>query len=125
MGIGESDMKKRNGFTLAELLGVITILGLLALLIIPAIDKTVKNSNETLYQAQLSTIVESAKSWSADHITELPVNGGSINITLDTLKTGGYITIDIENPKTKQPFDGNLNIKITEKNSQYQYKVMD
>ena len=41
-------MKRKNGFTLAELLGVITILGLLALLIIPAIDKTVKESNETL-----------------------------------------------------------------------------
>lgn len=116
-------MKKEKGFTLAELLGVITILGLLALIIIPAIDKTIKNSNETLYQAQLSSIVEGAKSWSSDHLDELPVNGGSITVTLDTLKSGGYIPVDIKNPKTNELFSGDLTVRITEKNSQYQYKV--
>lgn len=116
-------MKKRNGFTLAELLGVITILAILALLIIPAIDKTVQNSNKTLYQAQLSTIIEGAKTWSADHVSELPVNGASITITLRTLKEGGYVPVDIKNPITDEPFEDNLEITITEKNSQYKYKV--
>lgn len=118
-------MKRKNGFTLAELLGVITILGLLALLIVPAIDAAIKKSNNTLYQAQLSTIIEGAKSWSGDHIQELPVNGGSITVTLETLKTGGYVPVNIENPKTEKPFPDSLVITITEKNSQYQYKIED
>ena len=116
---------KKKGFTLAELLGVITILGLLALLIVPAIDKTIKQSNETLYQAQLSTIIEGAKEWSADHVSELPVNNGSITVTLSELKLGGYVPTDIKNPKTNELFSDDLTIKITEYNSQYKYKVED
>lgn len=116
-------MKRQKGFTLAELLGVITILGLLALLIIPAVDKAIKNSNETLYQAQLSTIIEGAKSWSSNHLSELPVNGASIVVTLDTLKSEGYIPVDIENPITGELFPGTLTVRITEKNSQYLYQI--
>lgn len=115
----------KKGFTLAELLGVITILGLLALLIVPAIDKTIKESNETLYQAQLGTIIEGAKEWSADHVSELPVSGGSITITLLELKSGGYIPTDIKNPKTEELFSDDVTVKITEHNSQYKYQVID
>lgn len=118
-------MKKKNGFTLVEVLGVIVILGLLALLVIPAIDKTVKESNQTLYQAQLSTIIEGAKNWSSDHINELPINNGSITVTLEILQAGGYVPLDIKNPITEQPFPSDLIVRITEKNSQYQYKVED
>lgn len=116
-------MKKKNGFTLAELLGVITILGLLALLVIPAIDRTIKESNDTFYEAQLATIIDGARDWSADHINELPVNGASITVSLETLKSGGYVNANIKNPKTEEPFPGDLTVKITEKNSQYQYVI--
>jgi len=122
--IGASNMNKK-GFTLAELLGVITILGLLALLIVPAIDKAIKESNETLYQAQLNTVIDGAKEWSADHISELPVNGGSITITLADLKMGGYIAADIKNPKTEELLSDDLTVKITEHNSQYKYQVIE
>ncbi len=115
----------KKGFTLAELLGVITILGLLALLIIPAVDKAIKESNKTLYQAQLNTIIEGAKEWSADHISELPVSGGSITVTLEDLKLGGYVVADIKNPKTEELFPDDLTVKITEHNSQYKYQVLN
>ncbi len=118
-------MKRKNGFTLAELLGVITILGLLALLIIPAIDKTVKESNETLYQAQLQTIIEGAKNWSSDHIGELPVDGGSITVTLFDLVSGGYVSKDMKNPITDDYFPDNLTIRITENSSKYKYEIED
>lgn len=116
---------KKNGFTLAELLGVITILGLLALLIIPTIDRMTKESTETLYQASLSTIIDGAKEWSADHIGNLPVSGGSITITLSELKSGGYVKADIKNPKTEELFPDDLVVKITEHNSQYKYQVVE
>lgn len=115
----------KKGFTLAELLGVITILGLLALLIVPAIDKAIKESNETLYQAQLNSIIGAAKEWSADHVGELPVNGGSITVTLLELKSGGYIAVDIKNPKTEELFSDDLIVEITEHNSQYKYQVIE
>lgn len=118
-------MERRKGFTLAELLGVITILGLLAILLIPAIDKAIRGGNETLYQAQISTIIEGAKEWSADHVASLPVNGESIFVTLKELKEGNYIPIDIKNPKTNTLFSDKIVVKITEKESQYQYKVVE
>lgn len=116
---------KKKGFTLAELLGVITILGLLALLIVPAVDRAIKESNETLYQTQLNMIIDGAKKWSADHIHDLPVSGGSITVTLSELKSGGYVTVDIKNPKTEEYFPDDLVVKITEHNSQYKYQVVE
>lgn len=116
-------MKRKNGFTLAELLGVITILGLLALLIVPAIDKTLQDSNKTLYQAQIESIKDGAKDWSSDHLNELPVNGGSITVTLSDLIAGGYVSSDIKNPITDEYFPSSLTVKITEQNSKYKYEV--
>ena len=78
-----------------------------------------------LYQAKLSKIIEGAKEWSADHVSELPVSGGTITVTLADLKSGGYIPTDIKNPKTEELFSDDVTVKITEHNSQYKYQVID
>ena len=39
-------MNKKNGFTLIELMGVVTILAILSLIIVPIIDKNVKKSRD-------------------------------------------------------------------------------
>ena len=42
--------KKKNAFTLAELLGKIIILGIIALIIFPVVNKSVKDSKQKLYE---------------------------------------------------------------------------
>ena len=102
---------KKKGFTLAELLGVITLLGLLALIVIPIVDKTLKEGKDDLYESQIKMIEASAQMWGNDNLDLLPENG--------------YLDEEIKNPKTGKSFEGSLQIKITGHGTYYTYEVMD
>lgn len=116
----------KKGFTLAELLGVIVILSLIALVVLPAIDNSLKESKETMYQSQLNTIREAAKTWASDHVEELPsTTNASITVTLADLKTGGYIDQDIKNPKTESLFADTLYVRIRYFENDYEYTVVE
>lgn len=116
---------KNRGFTLAELLGVITLLAILAIIVIPTIEKTMKEGKDDLYTSQIKSIEASAKMWGTDHIDSLPSKNESTTIILQTLQQDGYIAEDIENPKTEEPFDPNLQIRITNHGNYYTYKVIE
>lgn len=115
---------KKNAFTLSELLGVITILGLILLIAIPTVDRILKEGKEELYQSQIQSIETSAQMWGTDHIAELPEKDKFKIITLGKLQKDGAIDRQIENPKTGKPFDENLEIKITNHGTYYSYKVI-
>lgn len=116
---------KKNGFTLAELLGVITILSLILLIAIPAVDRMLKEGKTDLYASQIKSIEASAKMWGTDHINELPDINETKTITLSRLWQDGYVEENIENPKTDTPFSGSLEIKITNHGTYYSYEVIE
>lgn len=113
---------KKNGFTLIELLGVIIILSLLALIAYPVIEQNIKYSADNVYNTQIKQIEKAAEDWGYEHLDQLP-SEGSITVTLQELKTLGYIEKDIVNPKTNRPFNENTLIKITYHNNKYIYEV--
>ena len=83
---------KKYGFTMVELLGVILIIGVLALLLIPLINKSLIESKQKLYDSQIKNIELSAESWAMDHLFELPeTEEETMTIYLWQLKIGGYI----------------------------------
>ena len=118
----------KQGFTLAELLGVIAILGIISLIAVPLIDNTINKSNEDLYQTQLNQIIKGAKSYYSEqeHLSELPqANGDVATIDLKTLQAQGYLPLDIENPKTKKSFSPSLTVKVTNVGgSRFEYEII-
>ena len=64
-------MKKDSAFTLAELLAVITILGVIALIVFPAVNKAIKNSKEKSYNQQVDSILDSAENWVIENMSSL------------------------------------------------------
>ena len=54
-------MKKRNGFTLIEVLAVVVILALLTLVAIPVVTHSIRLSKEKVYHEQVKRILESAE----------------------------------------------------------------
>ena len=54
---------KNKAFTLVELLAVIIILGLLALLIIPRVQNTLKNSKKNIYESSAYSLLKEAESY--------------------------------------------------------------
>ena len=111
----------KKGFTLAELLGVITILGALMLIIIPLVSTAIKSANEELYDSQIENIKLALESWMSDN--QKPNVGESITLSLSQLKEAGLVELDIKNPKTKELFPNDMVLKITNNNGIIEYIV--
>ncbi len=67
----------KKGFTLIELLAVIVILGLLAMVAVPAMSRAIKESKQNLYDVQIKNIENGARNWAADNLSILPVEEGA------------------------------------------------
>ena len=48
--------RNKRGFTLVELIAVVAILGLIALIVYPAIGSVIRNSRESAYNEQVAVI---------------------------------------------------------------------
>lgn len=61
-------MKKSQGFTLIELIAVITMLAVIALITIPAVNGAITKSKNRAYQTQKNAILEAAKEWNLENV---------------------------------------------------------
>ena len=115
---------RKNGFTLIEILAVVIILGVVAVITMPIVQKNITNSKKQAYATQLDNIIKAAKDWSSENLSLLPtIEGSSISITLSTLMSLGYIDDNLVDPLTEKYFDPNTAVSITRKNRNYKYKV--
>ena len=58
----------KKGFTLIELIGVIVLISLMVLIIIPTVDKVIKQGQEVANQQLESNILLAAQNWASDHL---------------------------------------------------------
>jgi prepilin-type N-terminal cleavage/methylation domain-containing protein len=117
---------KKNGFTLVELLGVVTILSLLGLIIVPTITGIISSSKEKIYDTQINNIKSSTSNFVSENVFSLDIpSGGSIGIKLGKLKELGYIDNEIKNPITKEEFSNDMVVVISNNGSSYSYTVCD
>lgn len=115
-------MKKR-GFTLIELMAVITVLGVIAAITIPKITDTLKKSKEKAYKNQINSLVSIAKRWGASNPDKLSTE---TRLQFSTLFDEGYIKQkDIVNPITNDKLKGCIKITYDEEYSQYKYEYTD
>ena len=116
---------KNNGFTLAELLGVMVILSLISVITIPAVTDSLNTYKSKLCVTQLDEIVSAAKTWGADNILKLPTKEGeTYQVTLKTLSEYGYIDSKVTNPITKDEFNPEKTIiTITRSGKRYKYTI--
>lgn len=108
---------KNKGFTLVELLAIVTLLGIIAIIAIPVVTNTMSNQKEKLYYDQLNQLIRSAQNWETDHndiLINFPgvcIDSNFIKLTLDELrnKSGdiSYLADDFVNPRTDENFNNN------------------
>ena len=123
----ERGILSNKAFTLIELLGVIIVLAIIALIVVPIIDNTLKNTRQRAYEIQVEQIENAAKEYSVDHEEILPMNDGVFTnqVMLSDLVTLGYIEKDgdgkVYNPIDNSVMNGCVNIKFDLEYNQYTY----
>ena len=111
----------KKGFTLVELLAVITILGVIALIITPTVENSNKKIKQKAYEEQKEALLISLKDYRTSHLKYF-VATDTISITLKQLKDSGYVDYDVKNPKTGKCLDNNITFKIEKlENNTYKY----
>lgn len=113
----------KKGFTLAELLGVIILLGAIALIVVPLVSNSMQDSKETLYNDQIKSIELSLASWMSSNQT--PAEGETITLSLSQLKEAGLVELDITNPMTEELFPNDMILKITNNNGIIEYEISE
>lgn len=114
----------KKGFTLAELLGVLIILALVALITFPIVDRYIKSSREQLYINQLGQIELAAESWAYKNIDLLPINEGeTITVTILTLKESGDLPLDMRDPRNDELMPNDMVVTIEFADNTYTFTV--
>ena len=109
--------KKKNGFTLVETLAVIVILGVIALIAIPALTNILGTTNDTYYGSLRKMVELEAKDYYSDNRVLLPLDSGDKSrVNLDTLVQLNYIEQPVSNKNN--PCEGYVEVT---KSADYEY----
>lgn len=115
---------KDKGFTLVELLGVVTILAMLGLIITPVTVNIIKENKEKLYDTQIRNIKQGASNFVSENVFILNIGvNEQLGIRLGKLKELGYIESDIKDPITRKKFSDDLVVIISKTEKGYDYTV--
>ena len=63
-------MKNKKGFTLSVVIGIIVVLGIIALISVPIINGMIKSSRQKTYDIQIKEIEKAARVWFTDNISK-------------------------------------------------------
>ena len=94
-------MKNNRGFTLVELIEVMTLLAAIILVTVPVIINTIKKNDDKLgenFEKSLKQAAELYVERNRDVFTDLNNIGGTAEVSTDTLIEEGYLKQDLENP---------------------------
>lgn len=118
---------KNKAFTLVELIAVVAILGLIALVVYPAVGSVIRNAREETYKDQVDVIIKAAKEWSVKNATKLSDDGTVYSLPVDDLIEEGYITNDeVKDPRdSSKNLEGSVEIKYNSDTKSYDYNYND
>ena len=118
---------KNKGFTLAELLVVILVLGLIATITTPIVTNFITTSRQKACERQKEMILDATKRYVSDNAGNFSLNSEKCEgkgIDIQELQDDGYLDDELKNPKTNTLFDKGACILIEEDSSYNQYKYI-
>ena len=101
----------KKGFTLVELIATLIILSVVAIIVVPNVYENMNDSKSKIKITQTTSIIDSAKEWSADHIRELSCNNDSY-VFLKDLQSNGYIDDPLYQDTEGHTYNSNLFVLI-------------
>ena len=105
----------KKGFTLVELLSIMVVIGVIAVLVVPQIGKSVNSVKEEQYKRLINMIETSGKAYHRE-------NRDVIKIPVEELKKEKYITTDMINPITNEEIEGCVRVSVNNEGiNEYKY----
>ena len=114
----------KKGFTLIELVAVITLLAILGILVIPSILNLVKNKQNDLSDASNDMLYKATELYLLKFDYEL-INGNTYCISLAELANEQFITAPFVNPVTKNEVSLEQQVEVKVVNKSYTYDFKD
>ena len=101
MFLGYGDIMKRNGYSAAEMLVVVVILGILTMVVLGSTSNAFKDNSNEIYEERVYLIEHQAVLY-AKTLTNLESEGNLV-ITLDDVVNSGYYVADTDDGKVIDP----------------------
>lgn len=118
-------MKNKRGFTLVELIAVITVITLLFMIATPKLMENYKDKKNKLYEGTIKELERLASLYLTDNpdiYSDISENG-YVNISISTLCDEEYLTCPVKNPKDNSNIDGYINVIY--ENDEYVYRFVN
>lgn len=121
--------KSSRGFTLVEIIGVITVLSVILIFSVPALTRTLKTNEQKKYDDYIDNIRIASENYMIDKLKEGKFfeDGKNYNyITLGNLIDSSYVKETIANPENDKELSRDTRIKISKEiDGTYSYDVQE
>ncbi len=117
----------KKGFTLVELLAVLTLIAFIMIISIPIMETILYNSENKTRKAQVDLIVEAARKWSIKNVTDIAFDEeGDYFLSLTDLKKTEFMDDkEIKDPSTKEAMNGCVYINYNENTNKMKYNYVN
>lgn len=116
---------KKNAFTLAELVAVVVLLGLITAIAFPPIITQMKKSQESIDNATEKLIISGAMNYLKSNKDDYPeLNGSVYCITVGDLIDNNNLSSSLKNSDGEEiPRDEKVKVRV--KNNNYEYEIVN
>lgn len=123
-------MKNKKGFTLVEMLVVLSVLITIFLIVVPEVTNLYKNLKQNEYERFLSDIFLSTEAYvqkNIDKYPELNNNNQKVYVYFEELLESGYLKATIMDPKNKKNVkEENYTVELfLNDDNEYKYKLLE
>lgn len=117
--------KNKNGFTMIEILAVVTILGIISVIGVVAVSGMIKKGNENYYESQKKELITATKSYLQKNQALYPRKSGDVTtVTLGKLQENNYIGEFVDSNKAAcDKNDTKVEVAFVEK-GKFTYKAI-
>ena len=114
----------KKGFTLAELIGVVIILALIALLAFPPILNSIRKTKGELSDASKEILYNATSLYVSENLNDFPKrNGNTFCVTLNTLSSKEYLPTKVYDSITGEEISQDSLIEVKVENNNYTYSM--
>lgn len=117
----------KKGYTLIELLAVLSIIAVILLIAIPSVTRQLSGIEDNNYKQFKQNIYLAAESYingNPDEFINLKETNGEACIEIEDLVYEGWIKSNMNNPKTNKKISMSGSVKIVNINGEYRYTYM-